>query len=194
MPESRARDYKELVDHLQLKQPVLVGWSMGCGELLKYAEQFGTDNVAGLVVVDGFITDKPDPQVLATFSEWMNQLQQDRQKQAAGFVRSMYKKPQSEDYLKRVIAASTETPADTAAVLIYDMITVKDWSGAFAKINRPVMFVYQPEIQHVADLFKSKLGDRVRLEKFDGDGHALFVDDPEKFNHVLEGFVESIAK
>ncbi|HEX6881417.1 MAG TPA: alpha/beta hydrolase, partial [Terriglobales bacterium] len=42
LPETRARDYKELVDHLKLKQPVLVGWSMGCGELMKYAEQFGT--------------------------------------------------------------------------------------------------------------------------------------------------------
>ena len=43
LPETRARDYKELVDHLDLKRPVLVGWSMACGELVKYAEQFGTD-------------------------------------------------------------------------------------------------------------------------------------------------------
>lgn len=53
--ETRARDYKELVDHLGLKQPVLVGWSLACGELVKYAEQFGTDNIAGLVLVDGFL-------------------------------------------------------------------------------------------------------------------------------------------
>ena len=36
LPETRARDYKELVDQLRLKHPVLVGWSMGCGELVKY--------------------------------------------------------------------------------------------------------------------------------------------------------------
>jgi non-heme chloroperoxidase len=40
LPETRARDYKELVDQLGLKQPVLIGWSMGCGELLSYVEQF----------------------------------------------------------------------------------------------------------------------------------------------------------
>src|SRR5205807_2487111 len=45
MPETRARDYKELVDQLALKQPVFVGWSMACGELAKYAEHFGSDNV-----------------------------------------------------------------------------------------------------------------------------------------------------
>ena len=92
LPETRARDYKELVDHLGLKQPVLVGWSMACGELMKYVEQFGTDNVGGLVLVDGFIPDKPSPRCSSAISGWMNQLQQDRQKQADGFVRSMYKK------------------------------------------------------------------------------------------------------
>jgi len=42
LPEARARDYKEVVDQLGLKQPVLVGWSMACGELMKYVENYGT--------------------------------------------------------------------------------------------------------------------------------------------------------
>jgi pimeloyl-ACP methyl ester carboxylesterase len=85
-------------------------------------------------------------------------------------------------------------PADTAAVLIYNMIAVKDFSSAFAKMNRPMLFMYQPDTQPTADLLKSKLGDKVRLERFDGDGHALFVDDPEKFNRVLEEFLQSLPK
>jgi len=194
LPEIRARDYKELVDQLGLKQPVLVGWSMACGELLKYAEQFGTDGVGGLVLVDGFIPEKPSPEMFVGLSGWMNQLQQDRQKQADGFVRSMFKKPQPEDYLKRVINASTQVPADTAVVLIYNMIAVKDFSPAFARINRPVLFTFQPEMQPTADFLKSKLGDKLRLERFDADGHALFVDDPEKFNRVLEEFIQSLPK
>jgi non-heme chloroperoxidase len=193
-PETRSRDYKELVDHLGLKQPVLVGWSMACGELVKYAEQFGTDNVGGLVLVDGFLADKISPEMFTGISGWMNQLQQDRQKQADGFVRSMYKKPQTEDYIHRVIDASAQVPADTAVVLIYDMIAVKDFSTGLAKMNRPVMFAYQPESQPTADFLKSKLGDRLKLERFDGDGHALFVDDPEKFNHVLEEFIQGLPK
>jgi non-heme chloroperoxidase len=191
LPETRARDYKELVDHLGLKQPVLVGWSMACGELVKYAEQFGTDNIGGLVLVDGLLPDKPSPELFAFISGWMNQLQQDRQKLADGFVRSMYKKPQPEDYLKRVIDASVQVPADTAAVLIYNMIAVKDFSPGLDRMNRPVLFMYQPETQPTADFLKSKLGDKVQLERFDGDGHALFVDDPEKFDHVLEEFLQT---
>ena len=194
LPETRAHDYKELVDQLGLKRPILIGWSMACGELIKYVEQFGTDNVGGLVLVDGFLSDKPSPEMFAVISEWMNQLQQDRQKQADGFIRSMFKKPQADDYLKRVIDASIQVPADTAAVLIYNIIAVKDWSGGFARMKRPVLFMYQPDSQQSADFVKSKLGDKVRLERFEGDGHALFVDDPEKFNRVLEEFVYGLSK
>jgi non-heme chloroperoxidase len=199
LPETRSRDYKELVDQLGLKHPVLIGWSMACGELVKYAEQFGTDNIGGLVLVDGFLADKPSPEMFAGISGWMNQLQQDRQKQADGFVRTMYKKPQPEDYLKRVTDASAQVPADTAVVLIYDMLAVRDFSTGLARLsamktNRPVLFIYQPESQPSADYLKSKLGDKLQLERFDGDGHALFVDDPEKFNRVLEAFVQGLPK
>ena len=194
LPETRSRDYKELVDHLGLKQPILVGWSMACGELVKYAEQFGTDNVGGIVMVDGFLSEKLSTEMFAVISGWMNQLQQDRRKQAEGFVRSMFKKPQSDEYVRSLVDASIQVPADTAALLIYNMIAVSDFSPGLARINRPVLFAYQPESQMSADYLKLKLGDRLKLERFDGDGHALFVDDPEKFNHVLEDFVEGLPK
>jgi non-heme chloroperoxidase len=191
LPETRARDYKELVDQLGLKHPVLVGWSMGCGELVKYAEQFGTDNVAGVVLVDGIVSDKPNPDFFIGISGWMNQLQLDRQKQADAFVRTMFKKPQTDEYLKRIVDASIQTPADTAALLIYNMLAARDFSAGLARMNKPVLFAYQPETQQTADFLKLKLGDKLRLELFEGDGHALFVDDPEKFNHVLEDFLKT---
>ena len=194
LPENRAHDYKELVDHLGLKQPALIGWSMGCGELMKYVEQFGTSNVGAVVLVDGFAAEKPNPEMFSGLAGWMNQLQQDRAKQADGFVRHMYTKPQPEDYLKRVIDASMQVPADTAAVLIYNMLAVSGWSTAFAKMDKPLMFAYQPDNQTSADFLKSKLGDKLRLEKFEGDGHALFVDDSDKFNRILDDFLKALPQ
>ncbi|MGC2326306.1 MAG: alpha/beta hydrolase, partial [Candidatus Sulfotelmatobacter sp.] len=88
----------------------------------------------------------------------------------------------------------TQVPADAAVVLIYNMIAVKDISAGLAKMNRPVLFAYQPDSQGSADFLKSKLGDKLRLERFDGDGHALFVDDAEKFNRVLEEFIHNLPK
>jgi non-heme chloroperoxidase len=194
LPETRARDYKELVDHLGLKQPMLVGWSMACGELLEYVKQFGTANVGSLVLVDGFIADKPSPEMFYGLSGWMNTLQQDRAKHADLFVRHMFSKPQPEDYIKRLIDTSMQVPADTAVVLIYNMLAISDWTTGLAKLDKPLMFTYQPESQPSADFLKSKLGDKVRLEKFEGDGHALFVDDPDRFNQVLADFLKSLPK
>jgi non-heme chloroperoxidase len=194
LPETRARDYKELVDQLGLKQPVLIGWSMGCGELLSYVDQFGDDGISGLVLVDGLIPANRNPEIVSVLSQWTNQLQQDRQKEADVFVRAMFKKPQPENYIQRVKRATLEVPTDTAVALIYNMISVTDFSNAFARINRPMLFAYEPALQPNADFLKAKLGDKVRLERFDGDGHALFVDDPVKFNRVVEEFVQSLPK
>jgi non-heme chloroperoxidase len=146
LPETRARDYKELVDQLGLKQPVLIGWSMGCGELLSYVEQFGEDRISGLVLVDGLIPAKQNPEIVSVLSQWTYQLQQDRQKEADVFVRAMYKKPEPEDYIQRVKHATLEVPTDTAVALLYNMISVADFSNAFARINRPVLFAYEPAI------------------------------------------------
>jgi non-heme chloroperoxidase len=194
LPETRARDYKELVDQLGLKQPVLIGWSMGCGELLSYVDQFGENGIGGLVLVDGLIPAKQNPEIVSVLSQWTDQLQQDRQKEADVFVRAMYKKPEPEGYLKRVKQATLAVPTDTAVALIYDMISVTDFSSAFARINRPMLFAYEPALQPSADFLKAKLGDKVRLERFDEDGHALFVDDPVRFNRLVEEFVQSLPK
>lgn len=132
LPETRARDYKELVDQLGLKQPVLIGWSMGCGELLSYVEQFGEDGIGGLVLVDGLIPSNLNPAVVSVMAQWTNQLQQDRQKEADIFVRAMYKRPEPEDYIQRVKQATLQVPTDTAVALIYNMVSVTDFSKAFA--------------------------------------------------------------
>src|SRR2546423_7526391 len=137
LPEIRAGNYKELVDHLNLKQPVMVGWSMGCGELVKYAEQFSSKNVAGYILVDGYLFDKLSPELFTFLSGWMNQLQQDRQKHADGFVRTMYKKPQAEEYLKRLANASAGVPADTAVTLVYNMMAMKDLTAGLARMKVP---------------------------------------------------------
>jgi len=55
-----------------------------------------------------------------------------------------------------------------------------------------MLFAYEPAMQPNADFLKSKLGDQVRLERFDWDGHALFVDDPVRFNRMVEQFVQSL--
>ena len=57
-----------------------------------------------------------------------------------------------------------------------------------------MLFAYEPVLQPNADFLKAQLGDKVRLERYDDDGHALFVDDPVKFNRMVDEFVQSLPK
>jgi hypothetical protein len=56
-----------------------------------------------------------------------------------------------------------------------------------------MLFAYEPVLQPNADFLKAQLGDKVRLERYD-DGHALFVDDPVKFNRMVDAFEQSLPK
>jgi non-heme chloroperoxidase len=132
------------------------------------SNNFGEDGISGLVLVDGLIPANQNPEIVSVLSQWTNQLQQDRQKEADVFARAMFKKPEPEDYIQRVKHATLEVPTDTAVALLYNMISVTDFSNAFARINRPVLFAYEPALQPNADFLKAKLGEKVRLERFDG--------------------------
>jgi non-heme chloroperoxidase len=127
-----------------------------------------------------------NPEIVSVMLASTTLLQQERQKEADIFVRSMYKKPEAEEYLQKVMHASMEV---TTVTLMHYMLAVTDFSKDFARIHRPALFAYTPALQPNADFLKAKLGDKVRLERFDGDGHALFVDDPVKFNRVVDEFV-----
>jgi len=73
-------------------------------------------------------------------------------------------------------------------------MAVKDYPEGLGKIERPVLCMYQPESQPIADLVKAKLGGKVKLARFGDDGHALFVDDPKRFDRLLEEFMQGLPK
>jgi non-heme chloroperoxidase len=193
-PERRARDYKELIDHLKLASPVLVGWSMGVHELLAYADEFGPGSAGGIVLVDGFLWEKPDPQMVQGLGKWMHAFQRDRRKFLKGFVPSMYRKPQTDDYFKRISEASLATPTNTAALLIHNMMDREDWTPVLAKLaeaKTPVLGVFTGQEKKTVELLRARLP-AAQVVVFEDAGHALFVDDAEQFNTMLQRFVEGI--
>jgi non-heme chloroperoxidase len=191
-PERRAQDINELVNHLKLSPVVLVGWSLGVNEVLTYAEQFGGSQVRAYVLVDGFASDKQDPKFIAIILGLYKQMQTDRRDFTEKFVRSMYKKPQPEDYIARLMAASMKMPTDTAVAVSVSTITRADWRPAIARLDRPVLITCETAMKGpAADLIKSMVPS-AHVELFDNAGHALFVDDSTRFNAVLEDFVQHL--
>ena len=165
---------------------------MAAAECAAYVDFYGTGQIAGLVLVDGFVGDLADPQRVAGTLQYITQVQKNRRALTDSFVRSMYKKPRSEEYLKHVIDESLQTPTDTAIALFVGTL---GWDGskALAKIDKPTLlavtenaFMPAYEKMHAAIA-----GSRMVVFQ---SGHALFVDEPEKFNKLLEEFVGSLGK
>ncbi len=191
-PAARARDIKAVVDQLHLAPVVLVGWSMGVSELAAYMDQFGTDSIAGVVLVDGLPGFDPPPELMKGFLGFIHALQADRHKATEDFVRSMYKTPQSEAYLKWVTEESLRTPTNSAVALLIGSLA-SDQRPALAKINKPTLIVYAaggPWVAAYEQMHEKIAGSR--LEKIDQAGHALFVDQPDRFNSVVEEFLRSL--
>jgi non-heme chloroperoxidase len=193
-PERRAQDIKELIEHLKLGPAILVGWSLGVPELLTYAEQFGGNSVRAYVLVDGFAWEKLDPQFAVAMLDAYRRLETNRREFTEKFVRSMYKKPQSEEYIQRVMAASLKMPGDSAIAASAGSISRSGWRPAIAKVDRPVLVMCEAPLKGMAaDPIVSVLPS-TRVELFEDAGHALFVDDAERFNAVLEDFIQHLPQ
>jgi non-heme chloroperoxidase len=190
-PISHARDIKAVIDQLHLAPVVLVGWSMAVTEIASFVDQFGTTGIAGIVLVDGVAGLDASADHLKDTVEFLKSLQSDRTRETSEFVRSIFRKPQPEEYLQRLIAASMLTPTDSAVAVGLASFTT-DNRPKLTKIDKPTLIVgatkrFLPAFQQMQKTIPS-----AKLEFFDDAGHALFVDEAEKFNVLLDQFFSTL--
>lgn len=194
-PAAQARDIKAVVDQLHLAPVVLVGWSMAVTELGAYVDQFGTNGIAGLVFVDDNFGGLGPGEAEYDLT-LLRQVLGDRKQNAEDFVHKLcFKKPQPADYLNRVIAACECTPTSDAVALLVGKMAA-DYRAAAAKIDKPALFCYA-DAPYMPPAARQQIQQSVkgsRLEVFEGAGHALFVDNADQFNSVLDSFLSSLGK
>jgi non-heme chloroperoxidase len=187
-PAQMARDIRSVIEQLHLAPVVIVGWSMAVVETLSYVDQFGTKDVAGLVLVDEIAGGQQPGDAPMDFGILKGVLD-DRKNTTDYFVRKIqFHQPQAEEYIQRVIAAALSVPTSDAVAMLVGRYTA-DYRAVLPKIDRPTLVcaVKGPFFDRVVEMQKAIPGSQ--LEVFEGDGHALFVDDPEKFNTAIDDFV-----
>lgn len=189
---ARARDIRAVVEALELRPVVLVGWSMGVTEVAAYVEQFGTDGLAGIVLVDGLAGLDFEPELARQFLDWGAAYVHEREATTRAFVRSMFRTERSEDYLDALTERALMTPTDAAVALAVSQAR-SDHRAALRRIDRPTLIAiapggpWTPLYEAIADSIPGS-----RLERFEGAGHALFVDRAEEFNTRLEAFLADL--
>ena len=197
-PEVRAADLQELIAKLGLTQVVLVGWSQGAQDVAAYVGQFGEGKLAGLVLVDSPVSAGPaevelrpefikqELGMIATFAAHPKEYSE-------GMAAAIFKKPHDAGFIERLVKDMMKTPASTAqAMLMMDMFAI-DRRPILDKISKPTLIVAAAD----SPLFEAEkeMGAHIANSKFvamEGVGHALFVDDPVKFNEVLEQFLDGL--
>lgn len=188
---SIAKDIKTVVEKLHLQSLVLVGWSLGVPEVVNYAAHFGSKELIGLILVDGLVGIDPSlPFYQATVNYW-DDLQRNRVQKTKEFVRMIFKRPQEEAYLEKLSTAALRTPTNTVMTFVNNYI-LQDFRGLLPKINTPTLITVTegPRLGYMQEL--PNLLPHAKLEIFK-TGHALFVDEPERFNRLLETFIKNLS-
>jgi non-heme chloroperoxidase len=180
-PERRGQDIAELI--ARLRAPVLlVGWSLGVLDSLAYLHLHGDAAIAGLVLVDNSVGEEPAPPPgrpapRVPHARFM-----------ARFVRAMFHVPQPGAYLDRLTEASLRTPEPACRALLAYPVPRAYWREALYATNRPLLYVVRPRFAAQAANVQ-RMRPNTEMVVFSNAGHALFVDEPERFNALMEEFI-----
>jgi non-heme chloroperoxidase len=123
-------------------------------------------------------------------------LQVEREEWTRRFIRGMFRSFQTNEYLEVMTEAALSTPTNAATIMIANLILMgpTDLRPLLDSLNRPSLFVASSQDGSVAAADEVSRGwPSVRVEVIDGTSHAVFVDQPEEFNRVLEEFLASLA-
>lgn len=198
-PERRAQDLHELI--YQYESVVLVTWSLGSLEALLYLRSWGDAKVAGLVIVDSSVGEQSVPVMLQnppppeppapkgprlTFTQ---ELRQDRVMALDNFMRDIFKTPQpAETLLALRNSALRMTLEASLSIFPGSRIPRDHWRSAVHGYRKPLLYAVTPQFAGQAMSLKANRP-ATQVEIFEQAGHALFVDEPERFAALLADFL-----
>lgn len=195
-----ARDVHALLEALELRDAVLVGWSMGFLVVLDYLRQFGAERVRAVVDVDQSPTDLkwPDwPYGLLDLSElhaFHTGAQEDPEATARHFVPLLFAEPPPPELEERLVAEVLQVPPAQAAVILVDQ-TLVDYRDMLGEITVPALLCLGrgEKLVPVAagEWMRERLPDAT-LEIFERSDHCPFLEEAERFNRVLDEWIRSL--
>ena len=111
--ERRATDIKELLG--PFSNVLMVGWSLGAIESLQYVHMFGSERLAGLVLVDSSVGEEPAPRAGGDFKQ---RLREDRDKALGEFVRAIFATRRSDQEVAELMSAAKRMALEDSLALL----------------------------------------------------------------------------
>ena len=192
-PWRRGQDIGELLERLGPEPVLLMGWSLGVLDSLAYVHEYGDRHVAGLVLVDNSVGEDPPPSGSGSGAGRSAHPSRrgprpTRIEEMRHFVDGMFLRPQPAPWLERLTEACLRTPPAAASALRSYPVPRSFWKDAVYSTAHPVLYVVRPTLAGQAANLAAHHPDAESVV-MDGVGHALFVDDPGRFDQVVETFI-----
>ncbi len=200
-----ASDLNDVLNELNLTNAVIVGFSMGGGEVARYIGRYGENRIGKAVLVSAVTpyllktADNPDGVDQATFDQMVAGVTKDRVNFLADFMPAFYKggllAPKASD---DVIAFSKSlawvaSPLGTQRCVV--AFSATDFRGDLAKFTVPTLVVHGDGDHTVPIQFSgeraAKLVKGSRFEVISGAPHGLTATHAEEFNRILLDFLAS---
>ena len=194
-PEQRARDYHVLLNSVHAGEIILVGWSQGVQDVASYIDQFGTQEVDAVILVDSTIS-KGAANVPNTVPFVVQQLRllpllsDSPREYTEGMMRAIISKPLSDAELNQLVSEALKTPTATGeAMLIADLLG-RDRTPAIPKFTIPTLVIASDrssELEQQVEL--AKVLPNAQFVALSQAAHAVFVDQPERFETAVKDFL-----
>jgi len=189
--DRRGEDLGELVDLLAGKV-VVIGWSLGVLDTLAWIHQGGSDKLAGLVLIDNSVGENPPPTPTSTSGPPGPPAPppRNRDEKMYAFVAGMFRSCPARDYLDRLTASCLRVPKDKAEELRRYPVPRTYWKEAILSTDVPVLYAVRPRLAGQA---QNLLVDRpnTSIAIFPKAGHALFVDEADRFDALMQQFLDT---
>jgi non-heme chloroperoxidase len=187
-PIRRGRDVAELITRLGDQPVVVIGWSLGVLDTLASIHVAGDRSLAGLVLVDNSVGEEPPPPPYKP-GPLRTRPPPNHFEAMKAFVRRMFHRPQPPSYLDRLTQATLRTPEHASRLLLAYPVPRSYWREAVYATRVPVLYVIRPRwVAQGENLVRNRPD--TEMEVFSDAGHALFVDEPGRFNSVTEDFLK----
>ncbi|MGI0117904.1 alpha/beta fold hydrolase [Zooshikella sp. RANM57] len=198
--QQHARDLAKLIEKLDLNNVILAGWSYGVTEQLAYLNQFGSEKIKAMIMID------TGPDITgATRDEWVWYLNddadgysrsftegviEDRNNVITEFAKWMLENPTAKN-VAWVSKIANQTSSSVAAITNATGFYL-DYSEDLIALEgkMPLLYVVRNEMKEVADKWikaNTPSATTVYMGK-----HMMFWERPKEFNKVVDEFLASV--
>ena len=200
-----AMDLHEVMEQLDLRDLFMVGWSMGGSIVFEYLREFGAERLRGLCIVDASPYIWKSDDYPGGYADYRNRLQtaceyamayQKPSDEHATFVERMFLKTPAPAILDQLKADYRKVPPYVRSLLSLEL-SCMDYRPIIEEINLPVLIIRSSwhnkwrKDDPVGEWMHRKIK-HSRLVRFTESGHCPFLEEPDRFNHALSEFIETV--